>query len=167
MAATHATQELNDQQRIFVQYYLEDLNAFRAAEKAGYASPRQKGPRLVKNSPSVRKAIQEAMDERCERLGINNQYVLAELLDALQIAKANVKPKLNSKTGKPIVSEDGSPIYVRNEPAVAKYLELIGKHTKVSAFDNKVDITVRRDQDLIEAIEAGKRQAGIEDKSND
>lgn len=159
--------ELKPNQEAFVLEYLKDFNARRAAEVAGYAHPSQQGPRMVKNSPAIRKAIKEAMSERNERLGIDSNFVLAELIIALGIAKADVKPKLNSKTGKAIKDDDGNPVYTRDTGAIIKILELIGKHTNVAAWDNKVQVNHTRDQELVEAIEAGKKQAGWEDYTGD
>ena len=45
---------------------------------------------------------------------------VAQLQKAVEVAKASVKPKLNSKTGKPINDEHGNPVYTRNDQALLK-----------------------------------------------
>lgn len=155
------TQKLSERQRLFVENYIYCLNATKAAKEAKYKHPRQQGSRLLRESKAVRAAIQARMDEECEKIGINRNWLLKELVEAVMVAKASVKPKLNSKTGKPIKDDDGNPIYTRNDQALLKALELIGKHIDVSAFDNKVHLKVSHDEELIAAIREGAKQAGV------
>lgn len=56
--------DLNDKQRLFVQYYLQTLNAAQAAIRAGYSkrSANTDGPRMLRNA-AIRKAISEQLDE--------------------------------------------------------------------------------------------------------
>ncbi|NDY56015.1 terminase small subunit [Desulfovibrio sulfodismutans] len=71
---------LTARQERFVQEYLVDLNATRAAERAGYspkAAP-STGARL-KNQPRVKARIETAMAERLERTRIRQDRVVMEL----------------------------------------------------------------------------------------
>jgi phage terminase small subunit len=71
---------LTARQERFVQEYLVDLNATRAAERAGYsrkAAP-STGARL-KNKPRVKARIEAAMAERLERTRIRQDRVVMEL----------------------------------------------------------------------------------------
>ena len=74
------TQRLTDRQRRFVEEYLVDCNATAAAVRAGYSekSARDAGPRL-RGLPHVRQAIEAAMAERSQRLGITQDRVVVEL----------------------------------------------------------------------------------------
>jgi len=72
--------ELAPRQAQFVAQYLIDLNATRAAQRAGY-SPKtaySQGQRLLKNV-EVQSAIQAAMDKRAEKLEITADRVLDEI----------------------------------------------------------------------------------------
>ena len=71
---------LTAKQQRFVEEYLIDLNATRAAIRAGFnrSSARSQGSRL-RRVPHVAKAIQEAMDCRSRRTAINQDRVLEEL----------------------------------------------------------------------------------------
>ena len=68
------------QQQLFAREYLVDLNATRAAIRAGYspATARSQGQRLLTNV-DIEKFIQSEMDKRAERTGITMDRVLQEL----------------------------------------------------------------------------------------
>jgi len=70
---------LTPRQKVFVQEYLVDLNARRAAGRAGYAAEKSGacGPRLVAD-PLVRKAIHKAMADRARRTQTTADRVLRE-----------------------------------------------------------------------------------------
>jgi phage terminase small subunit len=72
--------QLAPRQTQFVAEYLIDLNATRAAERAGY-SPKtaySQGQRLLKHV-EVKRAIQAAMDKRADKLEITADRVLQEI----------------------------------------------------------------------------------------
>ncbi len=149
--------ELPPKQRLFVEQYLLDMNATGAAERAGYAHPNTQGPRLLQK-PKVSAAIAEAVKARSERAKIDADWVLQNLRAVYERVTQEVKPSLNSKTGKPLKDEDGNALYTYNANAALRALELIGKHVGVNAFEEKV----RDDfgQQLIERIQAGRRRVG-------
>lgn len=70
---------LNQKQKSFVAEYLVDLNATKAAVRAGYSEKTSYsiGQRLLKNV-EIQKAIQDAMSEREERTQITQDRVLQE-----------------------------------------------------------------------------------------
>lgn len=70
--------KLTEKQRLFVLEYLVELNATRAAKKAGYPKPEQQGHRLLKNV-KVQQLIQKEQEARGKRLQITADMVLAEL----------------------------------------------------------------------------------------
>lgn len=67
-------------QERFVQEYLVDLNATRAAIRAGYSpkSAYSAGPRLLR-LPGVRAAVEAAMAERRQRVRVSQDRVVTEL----------------------------------------------------------------------------------------
>ncbi len=75
-----ARRELTVKQRLFVREYLIDLNATKAAERAGYSAStaRQQGARLLSNV-DISAEIAAQQEQRFERLGITADAVLQEL----------------------------------------------------------------------------------------
>lgn len=72
--------QITDQQRLFIKEYLVDMNASEAAKRAKY-SPKtagQLGYQLLQ-IPSVRKAIDQELTRRHERLDLRADRVLLEL----------------------------------------------------------------------------------------
>lgn len=69
-----------NKQELFVQEYLIDFNASRAARAAGYSEKTAgvMGHTLLKN-PKIQQAIRKAMDERAERTKVTQDKVLTEL----------------------------------------------------------------------------------------
>ena len=74
------TQELTPKQRLFVEEFLVDLNATKAAARAGYSpkTARSQGQRLLTNV-DIADAIREAMASRSERTGITADMVVEAL----------------------------------------------------------------------------------------
>jgi len=83
-----AARSLNLRQRTFVAEYLVDLNATKAARRAGYSIRRasQTGSELLKRS-EIRAAIAEAQAQRLAKLDMDAEAVLAELA---KVARASV-----------------------------------------------------------------------------
>jgi len=77
------TKILKPKQQRFVEEYLIDLNATKAAIRAGYAKKgaQQQGSRLLSNVV-IQAAIQQAMDKRVLRVGLKADEVLRELSKA-------------------------------------------------------------------------------------
>ena len=75
-----AERKLTGRQRLFTREYLVDLNATKAAIRAGY-SPRSAGQRgwALRRHPEVAARIEAAMEDRAEAVGITAERVLCEL----------------------------------------------------------------------------------------
>lgn len=71
---------MNEQQKRFVEEYLKDLNATRAAIRAGYSkkSAAQQGHELLRN-PKVAAALTAAMEKRSARTEITQDKVVERL----------------------------------------------------------------------------------------
>ena len=77
---------LTPKQQRFVEEYLIDLNATQAAIRSGYSekSAQEIGAENL-SKPMVAKAIQEALQERKERVQIDADYVLKRLVEIDQM----------------------------------------------------------------------------------
>lgn len=147
---------LTPKQQRFVEEYLIDLNATQAAIRAGYSekSAQEIGAENL-SKPMVAKAIQEALQERKERVQIDADYVLKRLveidqMDVLDIMDddGNVKPLRDwPKIWRQYISnietismDDGEGWLKKIKwPDKVKNLELLGKHISVGAFKDKVE----------------------------
>lgn len=69
---------MTPKQQTFVLEYLKDLNATRAADRAGYAHPNVQGTQLLSNQ-TVRIAVQQELNARADRLRIDADWVIAQL----------------------------------------------------------------------------------------
>ncbi|ARS70114.1 hypothetical protein SMRU11_23975 [Sinorhizobium meliloti RU11/001] len=156
--------DLTAKQARFVEEYLIDLNATRAAIRAGYSrnGADTTGPRLLED-PRIIAAIDARKIERSERTQIDATWVLKRLADE---AEADIADLYDEKTGdlKPIHEwpeiwrqglvagveidaiydghgEDrvqiGHAKKVRFSERIRR-LELIGKHVRVNAFQEQV-----------------------------
>lgn len=150
--------KLTPKQQRFVDEYLVDLNGTQAAIRAGYSAKtaRSKAAQLLAKV-NIEQAIQARMGERSEKVGVNAEYVLTRLhqIDQLDVADilddaGNVlpvkqwpKPWRQSISGADLLElqTGGVMTAVRKIkwPDKTKVLELIGKHTKVKAFDSETD----------------------------
>jgi phage terminase small subunit len=74
--------DLTPKQQRFVEEYLVDLNATKAAERAGY-SPKTAGSQghdLLKK-PEIAEALSKEQQKRAERVHVSQDYVLRRLLE--------------------------------------------------------------------------------------
>ena len=69
---------LTDRQNFFVLEYLQDLNATKAAERAGYRHPNVQGSQLMAK-PNIQTAITHEIDQRSERLRCDSDWVVERL----------------------------------------------------------------------------------------
>lgn len=143
----------------FIEEYLVDLNATRAAKAAGYkeSTAYRTGADLLKK-PHIQQALQEAADKRSERVGITADSVLKEIG---KLAFANVKHLFDERgrlipveklpdevaasitevTAKTIEGKDGDPLIIERKYKMAdkkSSLELLGRHLKL--FTDNVDL---------------------------
>jgi len=145
--------KLTNKQQRFVDEYLIDLNATQAAIRAGYSekTARQTGAQNL-SKPVIADAIQNRMQERSEKTGIDAKYVLDRLheIDQLDIAdllddSGKVRPiqqwpkawrtSISGLDIHELVVGDIETIVRKVKwPDKLRNLELIGKHVSVSAF---------------------------------
>lgn len=162
---------LSQKQKLFVKYYLIDLNGTQAALKAGYAekSAHTTADRYIhgrKGGEHVKKAIDEAMAARAKKVDIDAEYVLKQLG---QMQKALISEIINDSGSLKDVSEwpeiwqrmvvsvdvfeeyDGSGKdkvligYTKRVKLMdrARIMEMLGKHVNVKAFSEQHDVTVK------------------------
>ena len=135
--------ELTNKQKRFVSEYLIDLNATKAAIRAGYsaASARQHACRMLMRD-DVKSAVEKGMEKRAARLELTQDEVVEDLRELKDICMARKAVKVmtivkNAREGtaEPVETEG-----MMFEPAAAnRSLELLGKH--LGMFTEKVDMT--------------------------
>ena len=118
---------LTQKQDSFVQEYMIDLNATKAAIRAGYSKNNADkiGSRLVGNS-RVAEAIREAKEECARRTGLTADYVIQSLMDVVRRCMGG-SPVLNM-SGKQVVDENNMPLWKFDSSGANRALELLGKH---------------------------------------
>ena len=143
--------QLTAKQERFAQEYLIDLNASRAAIRAGYSkkTARSQGQRLLTNA-DIRKFICEKRQALSAKTEITIELAIKALWDSAHRC-LQLKPVLNSDGQQMIVDvpEDLIPVYgdtvaamVKHDPAAGhKALELVLRH--LGAFPTKVELTGR------------------------
>lgn len=155
---------MNEKHKRFVAEYLIDLNATKAAERAGY-SPKtaySQGHDLLKK-PEIASAIQAGMDKRANKLEISAERVLQEIakmafVDARKFfnTDGSLKPatELDDDTAAALQGFDVEKLYQHFAKGAAqetgtvskikiadktKSLELLGRHLKL--FTDKVEVS--------------------------
>lgn len=121
--------ELTNKQSLFCKEYIIDFNATRAAIASGYSEKTAKeigSENLTK--PNIQAELARLMTERNEKVGIDAEWVLKEAADSYNFNKQEV------------FDSDGNPKMV-NAASASKFLELVGKHTNIKAFDNTQEVT--------------------------
>jgi len=165
-ASGHASRRLTPMQERFVQEYLIDLSPAKAAIRAGY-SPKtaDKQGSQVLALPWVQERIAAGKDRRAARVEVDSDFVLRRLLDEVNADAADL---YDPETGEllpvpawPEVWRRGlvstirtTKLYGRGEDRAteigiqtdvvlvdrARRLELLGKHIKVNAFADRVQV---------------------------
>lgn len=110
-------QKLNARQELFCKEYIKDLNSTQAAIRAGYSKKTARSIASINlTKQNIVERIQELTRDRNKKLEIDAEWVLNEAVNMF----------------KRIKDED---------PKTAKgYLELIGKHIDVSAFEERMKL---------------------------
>lgn len=151
---------LDARQRLFVEAYLADpeLDAERAAEKAGYVDAPKRWARRLMQNPAVKAAIEDRIAQRMNRLEIDQDYVLKRLM---QIADADPRRafhpdgrvksihELDDDLAAALQGIDSVEVRADEESRVEikklrlwdklKALELLGKH--LAMFTDRVEAT--------------------------
>ena len=149
---------LTPKQQRFVDEYLIDLNATQAAIRAGYSRncAGQIGEENLKK-PVIIAAVAKAKRERSEATKIDAEWVLRQAVELHGRCMQEIRPALNPKTRKQLKDDDGNALFTFNAAAASRALELIGKHTEVAAFKDRLEVS--GGQTLAERIQAGRRRA--------
>ena len=131
--------KLTTRHRLFVDCYLADpdLNAKRAAITAGYS---QKSASSIASQlmqrPDIKAAIELEQKERIVRTGVDVDYVIGSLLDAMEMARGNL-PVTITKT------EDGVDVVKKikktNLMAMNRTAELLGKHLGIFVEKQEIE----------------------------
>ena len=152
-------QQLTPKQAAFCAEFLLDLNASAAARRAGYSarSAEQQGSRLLSNV-KVAARIAELQRERTERLEIDADWVLAQLVEVAQRCLQHVTPALG-RDGKQMYGGDHA-LYRFDAQGANRALELAGRHVSVQAWRDRIE--VQGEVSLIDRIQAGRRRASRE-----
>jgi len=127
--------KLTEKQKRFCEEYLIDLNATRAAARAGYKNPEIGRQLITKNN--VLNYINELRKEQSQRTGINADTVLKEL-EKIALADTDISGKEKIKA-----------------------LELLGKH--LGMFKDKLELET--DTDLKISIDYGGDENESDDTS--
>lgn len=122
--------KLTPKQEMFIREYLVDLNATKAAERAGYSvkTAQEQGSRLLSNV-MVARAIQAQMDKRAADVELSATYVLEGIK----------RVTARCEQAEPVLDKEGKPTgeYTFQAGAALKGYELLGKHLKL--FTDKVE----------------------------
>jgi phage terminase small subunit len=152
-ANTMLESPLTAKQKAFCQEYLVDLNATRAAERAGYREHRRQGSNLI-GLRNVRAEVKRLMDERSKRTEITADLVLQELL---LIARSNLADA---------VGEDGKILGLREMPEEVQ--RVIAALEVKELFDNRRadrvasgQVTRMRFWDKLRALELLGKHLGL------
>jgi phage terminase small subunit len=160
--------DLSPQRLLFAQEYAVDLNAKKAALRAGYAeSTAEKYAAMLLKNTQIQEAVKQVMKDRADRLQITQDRVLEEYA---KIAFSDIRDFVDFRTEKTVVGydEEGQPIIdyknivdvrpsdqvdgrIINEISISKdgtlkfklhdkkgALDMIGKHMKM--FTEKVEM---------------------------
>ncbi len=121
---------LTAKRKAFVREYPIDLNATKAAIRAGFSEKTaySQGQRLLKNV-EVAAAIQKALAKRSERTEITQDYVLTSIMETMEQRKGTGEQS--------------------NPNAVLKGAELLGRHLAMFT-DNKT--VTHHDGDRLDAV---------------
>jgi phage terminase small subunit len=165
--------QLSPSKRMFVLEYLKDFKPGKAAERVGLAASTGSG---YLADVDIQEAVAEQMEQRAERTQIDADWVLiqldkmfnADMADIFVPGSNDLKPihewpevwrkmatavKIDSR-------RDGEDLYHVKDVKILdrlKTLDMIGKHTNVKAFMDRIEVTT--DQDLTNRLMAGRKRA--------
>ncbi len=132
---------LTDQQQTFADEYLKDpeqnaTSAYRKAYPKSSEKAAESGASRALRNGKVAKYIQDEMDKRSERTGIDKDYVLSSLQELAEMCMGRKEvPK------SVIIGDQAMEVEVKevNPSGAAKALELLGKNLKL--FTDKTELT--------------------------
>jgi phage terminase small subunit len=132
--------KLTPKQKRFVEEYLIDLNATRAAKAAGYSEKTAKAIGTENLSkPTIMQAITKGMKRTTAKAEISAEYVLSTIRETVERCKQSTP--VVDKNGDPVMvkTADGEivPAYKFEHTGVMKGCELLGRHLKL--FTDKIE----------------------------
>lgn len=156
---------LTDKQKVFAQEYIKTLNGAEAYRNAGYAG--KNAHILAANllaKPHVRSHIQELMNDRSERTGIDADYVLEAIQETVERCR-QAEPVLDKKGNQVFcTTPDGktAAAFMFDSRGVLKGAELLGKHLKLFTDVNEVKHTFTQMGRITISKEGGKKSLSFE-----
>ena len=140
---------LTPKKELFAKEYLVDMNATKAAIRAGYSEDTaySQGQRLLKDVETAA-LIQEGIQERANNVNLTAEYVLSTIIETIERSRQSV-PVLNRKGEQVFVeTEDGTvaAAYTFNAKGVLQGTEQLGKHLKL--FTEKTELSGPNGSDL-------------------
>lgn len=134
---------MTPKQKRFCQEYLVDLNATQAALRVGYSAKTaySTGQRLLKNV-EVQAAIQQGIQERQQRIQIDQDYVIERLRAIAEMDASDAADSELKYSGK------------------LKALELLGKH--LGMFEDRLRVNARIDTGKLDSILAQLRETDVD-----
>lgn len=134
---------LQPQEQLVVSLYLKSMNKAQSARDAGYESP------LIFDKPAVKVAIAELLSVRAERLRVGGDWVLGELKRVYD----------RCMQVEDVFDRDGRPTgrFEFDASNAIKALALIGKHTDVRAFEEKMQV-LPGDSELVNRLNRGRQR---------
>jgi phage terminase small subunit len=142
------SKELSPKQQRFCDEYLIDLNATKAAERAGYSAKtaQEQGSRLLSNV-MVQARIDALKLERSKSTGITSERVLTGIMGVIERCEQAV----------PVLDEDGNETgeWKFESGSALRGYELLGKHLKL--FTERIEMTDA--SDLANRVKAARERA--------
>jgi phage terminase small subunit len=135
--------KLTEKQKRFADEYLIDLNATKAAIRAGYSekTANEQGNRLLVNV-SVKDYIQHRMKDREKRTEITQDWVLNTLKEIAERCMEKVPVMEKDSNGNLVPSGQ----WKFDSAGANRAVELVGKHFKM--FTDKTDVNISIDKKL-------------------
>ena len=141
----------NSRHELFCREYIIDYNGTQAAIRAGFSerSAASTASRLTTND-EVLARVRELQKEQMERLSLNADMVVLEILDTYRSCRQGT-PVLqrNTRTGK----WEESGIYQFDSHGALKALEMLGRHLGV--FEKKTTGGDKEDSNLLQKLLEG------------
>jgi phage terminase small subunit len=153
--------DLTPKQKRFVEEYLIDLNATKAAERAGY-SVDTAGAIGYENltKPQIQDAVIAAQAERSSRTKVTQDYVIEKIKDTIERCSQAEKVMEWDPIEKAMVPTGE---WKFEHTGVLKGCELLGRHLKL--FTDKVDVKVEGEiQVKVSKVDISERVKQIKDK---
>lgn len=134
---------MTPKQQKFLDAYLVDPNATKAAQKAGYSKKTaySQGQRLLKHV-EIASALSVKQEKRAEKLGLTQEYVVETLREVVERTMQHVPVMRFDRIKKTMVQEtnaDGEGVWQFDARGAVGALALLGKH--MGMFVERSEVT--------------------------